>query len=97
MGIYKSLIHDQKGASNLWRKAISEGEKLNALPQLSRTYAEMGARFFVINGQSSQSDVNIAKEALNKAQTMFRDLGLHHDLEDLNLVISRIDHSALVV
>ena len=97
MGIYKSLIHDQKGASNLWRKAISEGEKLNALPQLSRTYAEMGARFFVINGQSSQSDVNIAKDALNKAQTMFRDLGLRHDLEDLNLVISRIGHSALVV
>ena len=57
----------------------------------------MGTRFFVINGQSSQSDVNIAKDALNKAQTMFRELGLRHDLEDLNLVISRIGHSALVV
>ncbi len=90
MGVYKSLIHDQKGASNWWRKAISEGERLNALPQLSRSYAEMGKRFFLINAQSSQSEVNTAKDALIKAKTMFGDLGLRHDLENLNLVISQI-------
>ena len=45
MGVYKWLIHDQKGAFKWWRKAISEGESLGALPQLSRTYAEMGKRF----------------------------------------------------
>ena len=90
MGVYKWLIHDQKSAFKWWHKAITEGESLGARPQLSRTYAEMGMRFCVINGESSEPDVSRAKEPLQKAKTMFRDLGLHHDLEDLNSVIHRI-------
>jgi hypothetical protein len=50
----------------------------------------MGKRFLLINAQSSQSEVNTAKDALIKAKTMFGDLGLRHDLENLNLVISQI-------
>ena len=50
----------------------------------------MGMRFCAINGESSEPDVSRAKELLQKAKTMFRDLGLHHDLEDLNSVIDRI-------
>ncbi|MCL5124197.1 MAG: AAA family ATPase [Deltaproteobacteria bacterium] len=90
MGVYKWLIHDQKGASKWWQKAISEGERLGALPQLSRTYAEMGMRYSGIEGEMSSSDVNTSKELLQNAKTMFRDLRLRHDLEDLNLVVSRV-------
>jgi hypothetical protein len=89
MGVYNWLIHDQKNALKWWHKAISEGEGLGALPQLARTYAEMGSRFCAIKGESSESDVGRGKESLQKAKTMFHDLGLHHDLEDLNAVISR--------
>ena len=90
MGIYTWLTRDQKGASKWWQKAISEGERLGALPQLSRTYAEMGMRYSGIEGELSSPDVNTSKELLQNAKTMFRDLRLHYDLEDLNLVVSRV-------
>jgi class 3 adenylate cyclase/tetratricopeptide (TPR) repeat protein len=87
MGIYRWLTHDQKGAFNWWHKAISEGESLGARPQLARTYAEMGMRVGLIRSEFSRSDVNSAEESLQKAKTMFSDLGLHHDLEELNSLI----------
>ncbi|MGO9571491.1 MAG: AAA family ATPase [Desulfomonilaceae bacterium] len=90
MGVHKWLIHDRKGAFKWWRKAISEGECLGAHPQVSRTYAEMGMRLCVINGESPAPDVSRAKEPLQKAKTMFGALGLHHDMEDLNSAIDRM-------
>ena len=90
MGVYNWLIHDQKSAFKWWHKAIREGESLGARPQLSRTYAEMGMRLCAVKGESSEPDVSRAEEPLQKAKTMFRDLGLHYDLEDLNSVINRI-------
>jgi tetratricopeptide (TPR) repeat protein len=90
MGVYKWLIHDQKSAFKWWHKAISEGERLGARPQLARTYAEMGIRFCAANGGSSAPDVRRAKEHLQKAKQMFRDLGLHRDLEELNSAIERM-------
>jgi tetratricopeptide (TPR) repeat protein len=89
MGVYNWLIDDQKNALKWWHRAIREGESLGARPELARTYAEMGMRFCQINGESSKSDVNKAEAYLQKAKTMFRDLGLHHDLEVPNSVISR--------
>ena len=90
MGVYKWLIHDRKSAFKWWHKAISEGESLGARPQVARTYAEMGMRLCAVKDESSEPDVSRAKESLQKAKTMFSDLGLHHDLEDLNSVINRI-------
>jgi tetratricopeptide (TPR) repeat protein len=90
IGVYRWLIHDQKSAFNWWRKAIAEGEGLGARTQLSRTYAEMGMRLYAVKDESPGSDVSRAKELLQKAKTMFRDLGLHHDLDDLNSVIRGI-------
>ena len=91
MGVYKWLIHDQKSAFNWWHKAINEGESLGARPQIARTYAEMGMRLCALKGRSSGSDVSRTKEPLQKAKTMFSDLGLHHDLDNLNSAIYRID------
>jgi hypothetical protein len=90
MGVYKWLINDQKSALNWWQRAIREGESLGARPQLARTYAEMGMRFSVIKGESSAPDVGKAKDFLQKANKMFRDLGLHHDLENLNSAVDRM-------
>jgi hypothetical protein len=90
MGVYKWLTNDRKNALTWWHKAVSEGESLGARPQLSRTYAEMGLRFCVINGGSSEPGASRAKEPLQKAKAMFSDLGLHHDLEDLNSVMNRM-------
>ena len=90
MGIYKWLTHHQKSAIEWWQKAITEGERLDARPQLSRTYVEMGTCFCGVRGESAGPDMSRAKEPLEKAKKMFHELGLHHDLEDLNSVISRM-------
>ena len=90
MGVYNWLIHDQKTALKWWDKAISEGERLGARPQMARTCAEMGLRLCVVKDESSKPEVSRAEGFLHKAKTMFRDLGLHHDLEILNSVINPI-------
>jgi tetratricopeptide (TPR) repeat protein len=90
MGVYNWLILDQKSAFKWWHKAISEGERLGARPQMSRIYAEMGIRLSAVKGESSGPDGNKAQEFIQKARTMFQELGLSDDLEDLNLVINRM-------
>jgi tetratricopeptide (TPR) repeat protein len=89
MGVYSWLLHDQKSAFKWWHRAMREGESLGARPQLARTCAEMGMRLWSLKGESPEPDVGSARESLEKAKTMFCDLGLNYDLEDLNLVIHR--------
>ncbi len=89
MGVYNWLIRDQKKAFKWWLKAMDEGEILGARPQQARTCAAMGMRLCEGEGETPAFDVRRAKESLEKAKMMFCDLGLDHDLEDLNLVIHR--------
>jgi class 3 adenylate cyclase/tetratricopeptide (TPR) repeat protein len=89
MGIFNWLIDDQKGALKWWDKAISEGERIGARPQMARTYAEMGKRFYNFESKSMTPDVKRAKEYIQKAQTMFNDLNLRQDRVDLDSVINR--------
>jgi hypothetical protein len=91
MGTYKWLTSDEEGASKWWQKAIVEGERLGALPQLSRTYAEMAVRNLAAKGEPSNPDVNRTTEPLHKAKTMFGHLKLRQDLDDLNLALSRLE------
>jgi hypothetical protein len=72
-----------------WHKAISEGESLGARPQLARIYAEMGMRLYETKNTSAGADEIRVKELLKKAKMMFSDLGLHHDLDDLNAFITQ--------
>jgi tetratricopeptide (TPR) repeat protein len=90
MGVYSWLVGDQNKALKWWHKAIREGESLGARPELARTYAEVGLRLCAVNDESSGLDASEADKHLQKAKTMFRDLGLHHDLERLNSVIYRM-------
>lgn len=89
MGVYESLTGDHKGASKWWERAIREGESLGALPQLSRTYAEMAVRLSANSGHFSRTGSNIAKDALRKSREMFSSLGLHRDLENLTSMTDR--------
>ncbi len=89
MGLYHWLIRDQKSAYTWWSKAIHEGESLGARPQLSRTCAEMGTCLCEGIREGSRPEALRAKEPLLRAKTMFREMGLHHELEDLTSVINR--------
>jgi hypothetical protein len=50
----------------------------------------MGLRLCELERESLEPDVSKAIEPLRMAKTMFLDLGLQHDLEDLNSRIGRL-------
>ncbi|MGO9118752.1 MAG: ATP-binding protein [Desulfomonilaceae bacterium] len=89
MGVYKWLTEDRKSAFKWWQKAIAEGERLGACPQIARTYAEIAVRTLSVKGDASQLPMSRSAAYREKARAMFGELGLHRDLEDLNTALSR--------
>lgn len=87
LGVYHWLIQDRKNAFTWLHKAIREGEKIGARPQVARTYATMALYARSVKGRKPV--LPKAKEYLQTARTMFRELGMQYDLEELNSAISR--------
>jgi hypothetical protein len=86
MGTYYWLIHKQRKGLKWWSKSIQEGERLGARPELSRTYMEVGKR--LLEPDSKYKDLNGigAEEYLNKARTMFQEMNLQWDLDELERI-----------
>jgi hypothetical protein len=86
MGLYYWLIGKQSKALKWWDRTIQEGERLGARPDLSRTYMEVGKR--LLGTQSKFKELNgiSAKEYLEKAEKLFREMDLQWDLEQLERV-----------
>lgn len=82
-GTYYSLIGKQRKARKWWIKSIAEGEKLGARLELSRTYMEVGKR--LLEPESKYKGLNgiKAEEYLSKAKTMFEEMELQWDLDEL--------------
>jgi len=83
MGTYYWLSNRKKNALNCWTKAVAEGEKLGALPTLSRTYFEMGKRLLEPGNRYRHHNGIDGKEYLEKAGMIFEKVGLEQDLTDL--------------
>lgn len=92
MGTYHWLTQDRREAVKWWQQAVEEGQRLDARPQLARTYAEMAARAGSVRNESSEPFGQRADAYLAEARAMFIDLGLFHDMEELN---SRIESMAV--
>jgi tetratricopeptide (TPR) repeat protein len=88
-GQYYSLVGNEQKALAWWSKAIQEGERLGARPDLARTYFEVGKR--LLEPQSNYRELNgiTAKEYLAKAEKLFREMDLQWDLEQLERVRGR--------
>jgi len=86
MGRYYWLINKQEKALAWWDKAIKEGEKLRARPELSRTYFEIGKALLDSKCKYEEWNSMSAKNYLNKARTMFEEMDLHWDLDELEKV-----------
>jgi class 3 adenylate cyclase/tetratricopeptide (TPR) repeat protein len=85
-GSYYWLINKQKEALKWWRKAMEEGERLGARPELSRVYLEVGkcllepkSDYKILNGLR-------AEQYLEKAKVLFEEMGLQRDLNELDRV-----------
>ena len=85
-GQYCWLVGKQRKALQWYDKSIKEGERLGARPDLSRTYIEVGKR--LLEPQSRYKDLNgiSPQEYLNKAETLFREMDLQWDLEQLERI-----------
>ena len=88
MGLYFWLINKQNKAVKWWQKAIEEGERLSARPELARTYMEIGKRFLEEKSKYKELNGISAKEYLGKAREMFQEMDLQWDLDELDKIAS---------
>ena len=86
MGEYYWLVGKQRKAFQWFDKSIREGERLGARPDLSRTYMEAGKRLLEPQSKFKKLNGISAPEYLNKAETLFREMDLQWDLEQLERV-----------
>jgi len=86
MGLHYWLIDKQSKALNRWQSSIQEGERLGARPDLSRTYLEVGQRLLEPHSKYNELNGIKAREYLDKAEKLFREMDLQWDLEQLGRV-----------
>ena len=88
MGDYYWVVGKQRKALKWWDRSIKEGERLGARPDLSRTYFEVGRRLLEPQSKYKQLNGIDGKGYLEKAEILFKEMGLERDLEDLERVRS---------
>ena len=84
--IYYWLTNKQRKALKWFDKSITEGERLGARPELSRTYMEVGKRLLEPKSKYKQLNGITAEEYLEKARVLFEEMDLKWDLEQLEKV-----------
>ena len=87
-GEYYWLAGKQNKALKWWDKAIKRAEELGARPDLSRTYFEVGKRLLEPNSKYKELNGITAEEYLNKAKTLFIEMDLQWDLDELDKVMA---------
>lgn len=90
IGDYYWTVGKQRKAFRWWDKAIRKGEQLGARPDLSRTYFEIGKALLDPKCKYKKWNDMSAKEYLNKARTMFEEMDLQYDLDELDKVTANI-------
>jgi class 3 adenylate cyclase/tetratricopeptide (TPR) repeat protein len=88
MGEYYWLIDKQGKALKWWDKSIKEGERLGARPDLSRTYFVVGRRLIEPHSKYNKLNEIKAKDYLEKARTMFEEMDLQRDQDELDKIAS---------
>ena len=86
MGRYYWLIKKQGKALKWWDASIKEAECIGAKLELSKTYFEVGKR--IIEEKSEYKELNgiKAKEYLEMAKTLFEEMDLQWDLDQLDKI-----------
>lgn len=83
MGHLYWLVGKQKKALKWWNKSIEEGNHLGARTDLSRTYMELGRRLLEPKSKFKEFNGFKAEQYLEKAKTMFKEMDLQWDLDEL--------------
>ena len=83
MGSYFWIIGKQKKAIKWWQKSIQDGQDLNNRLELCRSYFETGKRMMEPDSKYKTLNGITAEEYLKKARTMFEEMDLQWDLDEL--------------
>jgi class 3 adenylate cyclase/tetratricopeptide (TPR) repeat protein len=83
MGIRSWLMGERERALKWWSESIEAGERLKFRPDLSRTYFEIGKRLSEPKSPYRELNGITAAEYLTKAKTIFEEMDLQWDLEQL--------------
>jgi len=86
IGTYHWLVGKQNEAVTWWNKSIKEGEHLGARLELSRAYFEVGRRISEADSKFNALNGIKADEYLGKARSMFKDMDLQWDLDQLDRI-----------
>ena len=87
-GTFYWLIGKQNKAFKWWNKTIKRGEELGARPDLSRTYFEIGKALLHPKCKYKECGGTTAEVYLNKTRSMFEEMDLQWDLDELDKVIT---------
>jgi len=88
MGTYYWLCENQSKALKWWILSVREGKRLGAKLELSRTYFEVAKRLLEEKSKYHSLNGISAKEYLKKAKTMFQEMDLQWDLNELDKTLS---------
>jgi class 3 adenylate cyclase len=83
MGTHSWLLGEREKALKWWADSVEPGERLKFRPDLSRTYFEIGKRLSEPNSPYKEMNGITAAEYLSRARTMFEEMDLRWDLEQL--------------
>jgi hypothetical protein len=87
MGNYHWIIGKRNKAFCWWQESMKAAEGLGCLPELGRTYLEVGRRLIETSDSSSASQRKPPWEYCEKAKLLFEKLKLEWDIKDLEEVL----------
>jgi len=86
-GSYYWTTNGQRRALRWWHKAVQEGERLGARPQLARLYFEAGRCLLESKRKHTELDGLKGEECLEKARVLFEEMRVESALKDLGRAV----------
>ena len=83
LGCCYALEGSRRRAERAWRRSRAAGERLGARLELARTEAEIGRHLLRSPGATGTLDGLNGRQHIDRARTMFREMGLEWELEAL--------------
>ena len=87
MGTYYWTINEHAKARRRWHRAVQEGERLGARPQLVSLYREIGRCLLEKKGKHMKLYGLNGDAYLEKARALFEEMGMDSCLEEIDRVI----------
>jgi class 3 adenylate cyclase/tetratricopeptide (TPR) repeat protein len=84
MGLLYGASGKPKKALEWWGRSVRAGEELGARPELGRTYLEVAKRLSGDPDRYKEFEGRDAEACFSRAETLFKDVGLPRDLDELD-------------